>query len=300
MTSALEYWLFLPQMRLHMDQLVDRARAAEAAGFGGIASMDHLAPPGAEGSPMYEAMMTNAWVAGRTEQLRVGSLVLCDSFRHPAVLAREAVTLDHASGGRFELGVGWGSVVDEMRAFGIGSLEPKVRLSRLRESLEIIKALWAGETLDYEGEHFHLHGAQQLPGPLARIPIVIGGAGKGTMRLVAAHADWWNVHTGIVDRLDEMRPLSGNARCSLQVQLAFVPPSGSREEIEATARRRFGPGPIIGTGPELVDYFGSLRARGVERVYVWFCDFAPPDTLMGFGDAVIGPLGRATATPSSS
>ena len=96
------------------------------------------------------------------------------------------------------------------------------------------------------------------------------------MRLVAAHADWWNVHTGIVDRLDEMRPFSGNARCSLQVQVAFVPPSGSREEIEATARRRFGPGPVVGTGPELVDYFGSLRNGGWSAAYVWFCDFAPP------------------------
>jgi alkanesulfonate monooxygenase SsuD/methylene tetrahydromethanopterin reductase-like flavin-dependent oxidoreductase (luciferase family) len=299
-TTALEYWVFLPQMRLTMEQLVDRARAAESAGFGGIASMDHLAPPGAEGSPMFEAMLTSAWLAGKTEQLHVGSLVLCDSFRHPAVLAREAVTLDHASGGRFELGIGWGSVVDEMRAFGVGSLEPKERLSRLGESLEIIKALWAGETLDYEGEHFHLHGAQQQPGPLGKIPIVIGGAGKGTMRLVAAHADWWNVHTGIVDRLDEMRPFSGNARCSLQVQVAFVPPSGSRQEIEATARRRFGPGPIVGTGPELMDYFGSLRASGVERVYVWFCDFAPPDTLAGFGDAVIGQLGPTETVPPAA
>ena len=296
MTTALEYWVFLPQMRLTMDQMVDRARAAEAAGFGGIASMDHLAPPQAEGSPMFEAMITNAWLAGRTEQLHVGSLVLCDSFRHPAVLAREAVTLDHASGGRFELGIGWGSIVDEMRAFGLGSLKPKERLSRLGESLEIIKALWAGETLDYEGEHFHLHGAQQQPGPLGKIPIVIGGAGKGTMRLVAAHADWWNVHTGIVDRLDEMRPFAGTARCSLQVQVAFVPPSGSRQEIEAIARRRFGPGPIVGTGPELVDYFGSLRTRGVERVYVWFCDFAPPDTLAGFGDAVIRQPGTSVAS----
>ena len=245
---------------------------------------------------MFEAMLTSAWLAGRTEQLRVGSLVLCDSFRHPAVLAREAVTLDHASGGRFELGIGWGSVVDEMRTFGIGSPEPQARLSRLRESLEIIGALWAGETLDYEGEHFRLHGAQQQPGPLGKIPIVIGGAGKGTMRLVAAHADWWNVHTGIVDRLDEMRPFSGTPRCSLQVQVAFVPPSGPREEIEATALRRFGPGPVVGTGPELVDYFGSLRGRGVERVYVWFCDFAPPETLAAFGDAVIGPSGAVTAT----
>ena len=177
--SELEFWVFLPQMRMTMDQLVDRARAAETAGFIGVASMDHLAPPGAEASPMFEAMITNAWLAGRTEQLHVGSLVLCDSFRHPAVLAREAVSLDHASGGRFELGIGWGSVADELRAFGIGSPEPKARLSRLRESLEIITALWAGETVDYEGEHFHLQGAQQQPGPLGRIPIVIGGAGQG-------------------------------------------------------------------------------------------------------------------------
>ena len=293
MDSALEFWVFLPQMRMTMDQLVDRAQAAEAAGFAGVASMDHLAPPGAEGSPMFEAMITNAWLASRTEHLHVGSLVLCDSFRHPAVLAREAVSLDHASGGRFELGLGWGSVADELRTFGIGSPEPKVRLSRLRESLEIITALWAGETVDYEGEHFHLQGAHQQPGPLTRIPIVIGGAGKGTMRLVAAHADWWNVHTHIVDKLDEMRPLSGDARCSLQVQVAYVPPGASREEIEQTARRRFGPTPVVGTAAELVDYFGALRARGIERVYAWFCDFAQPDTLSAFGDAVIGQLGRA-------
>lgn len=107
------------------------------------------------------------------------------------------------------------------------------------------------------------------------------------MRLVAEHADWWNVHTHIVDKLDEMRPLAGNARCSLQVQVAFVPPAASRDEIEATARRRFGRTPIVGTAPELIDSFGSLQERGVERVYVWFCDFAAPDTLEAFGEAVI-------------
>jgi alkanesulfonate monooxygenase SsuD/methylene tetrahydromethanopterin reductase-like flavin-dependent oxidoreductase (luciferase family) len=289
--SPLEFWLFLPQMRLTMDQLVERARAAEAAGFAGIAGMDHLAPPMAESQPMFEAMITNTWLASQTEELRIGSLVLCDSFRHPAVLAREAVSIDHASGGRFELGIGWGSVAEELGTFGIGSQEPKVRLSRLRESLEIMKALWTGEAVDYEGEHFSLHGARQVPGPVSRIPIVIGGAGKGTMRLVAEHADWWNVHTHIVDKLDEMRPLAGNARCSLQAQVAFVPPSAPRDGIEATARRRFGRIPVVGTAPELVDYFGSLQERGVERVYAWFCDFAAPDTLAAFGESVIRQFG---------
>ncbi len=144
MTTPLEFWLYLPQMRMSMEQMVQRASAAERAGFAGIAGMDHMAPPGAEGAPMFEAMITNAWLAARTERLRIGSLVLCDSFRHPTMLAREAVTLDHASNGRFELGLGWGSVVGELEAFDIGSPESAARFGRLRESLEIITALWQG------------------------------------------------------------------------------------------------------------------------------------------------------------
>ncbi len=295
MATRLEFWLFLLQMRQSMDQLVERARAAEEAGFGGVAGMDHLAPPLAESSPMFDAMVTNTWLAARTERLKVGSLVLCDSFRHPAVLAREAVSLDHASLGRFELGIGWGSVARELETFGVGSTEPRVRVERLKETLEIVKALWAGETLDYEGEYFTLHQAQQQPGPLGTIPIVIGGAGRRTMELVAAHADWWNVHIGIVDKLDEMRSRAGRARCSVQIQVAFVPSEAQREGIAATARRRFGDIPVVGTAPELVEYFGSLAERGVERVYVWFCDFAPPETLAAFGERVIGSQGDGSA-----
>ncbi len=237
MTPPLEFWLYLPQMRMSMDQMVDRATAAEAAGFAGISGMDHLAPPGAQNAPMFEPMITNSWLAARTERLRVGSLVLCDSFRHPAVLARESVTVDHASGGRFELGIGWGSVPTELEVFGIGSTDPAARIGRMRESLEIIEALWRGDVVDYEGEHFQLHGAQQKPVPLGKIPIVIGGAGRKTMELVATHADWWNVHIGILDRLDDMRPFSGKARCSVQLQVALVPSEGQRAEIADLARQ---------------------------------------------------------------
>jgi alkanesulfonate monooxygenase SsuD/methylene tetrahydromethanopterin reductase-like flavin-dependent oxidoreductase (luciferase family) len=291
MAAALEFWLYLPQMRMTMDQMAEHAQVAEAAGFAGIAGMDHMAPPGAESAPMFEPMVTNSWLAARTDLLRVGSLVLCDSFRHPALLAREAVTLDHASGGRFELGLGWGSVPHELDAFGIGAREPAARIGRLRESLDIVQALWRGETVDFEGEHFHLRGAQQQPTPLGRIPLVIGGAGRRTMELVAAHADWWNVHIGILDKLDEMRPFSGSARCSLQLQVAMVPSEDRRADITQLARRRFGTTPLVGTAPELVDHFGALVERGVERVYVWFCDFAPPETLRTFGTDVLGHFG---------
>jgi alkanesulfonate monooxygenase SsuD/methylene tetrahydromethanopterin reductase-like flavin-dependent oxidoreductase (luciferase family) len=286
----MEFWLYLPQMRLSMEQLVGRALAAEEAGFRGIAGMDHLAPPGAEGSPMFEAMITNAWVAACTSELGVGSLVLCDGFRHPAVLAREAVTIDHASGGRFELGIGWGSVTSEFDTYGFGSPPAKARVGRLRESLQIMTALWRGETVDHAGEHFRLHGAELQPLPLRKIPITIGGAGPRTMELVATFADWWNVHVSILDRFDEMRPLAGDARCSLQTQVAFVGAGASRQEVDDLARRRFWGSHVLGTAPELVDYFGGLADSGVERVYAWFTDFAPPETLAAFGAGVIRPL----------
>jgi alkanesulfonate monooxygenase SsuD/methylene tetrahydromethanopterin reductase-like flavin-dependent oxidoreductase (luciferase family) len=287
----MEFYLFMPQMRLTMAELVEKAQSAEAAGFLGFTGMDHLAPPLAIEHPMYEATVTTTWIASHTQQLRVGSLVLCDSFRHPAVLAREAVSIDHASGGRFDLGIGWGSVAEELSTFGVGPIEPSIRVARMKETLEIVTALWAGETVNHEGEHFSLKNASQAPRPLGRIPIVIGGAGRKTMKLVSEYADWWNVHVGILDRLETMRPLAGNARVSLQLQVAFVHSEGDRAEVTETARRRFGrSGPVVGTALELVDHFGNLAESGVERVYVWFCDFAQPQTIEAFGQEIIAPL----------
>src|SRR5207245_4276731 len=104
--------------------------------------------------PMFEAHITNAWIAAHTERLIVGNLVLCDAFRHPATLAKECVSIDHASGGRYELGIGWGSLVPEFESYGVTPTDAKARIQRMRETLEILRALWAGETLDYEGEHF--------------------------------------------------------------------------------------------------------------------------------------------------
>src|SRR4051794_29212653 len=158
--SAMQFNLFLPQMRLSFDQLLARARAAEVAGFVGITGMDHLAPPMAEDQPMYEAIVTTTWLAAHTERLLLGSLVLCDAFRLPTVLARQAVSIDHASGGRYELGIGWGSVRDEFTTFGVGSVEPRERVDRLRESLAVIRALWAGEAVDYDGTYHQLKGAR--------------------------------------------------------------------------------------------------------------------------------------------
>jgi alkanesulfonate monooxygenase SsuD/methylene tetrahydromethanopterin reductase-like flavin-dependent oxidoreductase (luciferase family) len=286
--SGPEFHLYLPQMRLAMDAMVEKARAAEAAGFVGMAGMDHLAPPMAEQHDMYEALTTNAWLLAHTERLVQGQLVLCDAFRHPAVLAREAVTLDHASGGRFELGIGWGSVVEEFTTYGVRPIPARERVARMAETLAILRVLWAGETVDFDGEWFQLVGARQMPMPLERIPIVIGGTGPKTMALVAEYADWWNVPIHQLQRLDEMRGAAGDARVSIQNMYAFVPEGGDRAAVEEPARRRFRhQSLVVGSGPELVDHFSALHESGIERCYVWFADFAPVPTLDAFGAEVI-------------
>ena len=292
----MQFHLYLPQMRLSFERLVAIAQVAEAAGFEDMAGMDHMVPPAAEDQPMYEAMITNTWLAAHTQHLKLSSLVLCDAFRHPGLLARQAVSLDHASGGRFELGIGWGSYANDFSGFGVEPPEPSARVRRLRETLQVIKGLWAGETVKHEGEFHRLSGAFQAPLPLRPIPILIGGAGPKTLALVREFADWCNLdlrHLAKLegDRFGEFRAQIGAARISIQHMVAYVPEGADRDAVAEAARRRFGfANPVIGGGPELVDHFAKLAERGVERVYTWFCDFAPPETVASFGATVIEPL----------
>jgi alkanesulfonate monooxygenase SsuD/methylene tetrahydromethanopterin reductase-like flavin-dependent oxidoreductase (luciferase family) len=107
------------------------------------------------------------------------------------------------------------------------------------------------------------------------------------MALVAKHADWWNLHTGLVDKLDELRPAAGAARVSIQQMVAFVPSEDQRSTVAELAARRFGPSTVVGDAHQLIDHYGALAAKGVERVYAWFTDFAPPETLAAFGETVV-------------
>lgn len=285
------FHLFLPQMRMSVDSIVERAQAAETAGFEGIAFMDHLAPPLAEEHDMWEAITIAGWVLANTSTLVAGHLVLFDALRHPSVLARQVATLDHASGGRFELGIGWGSVPQELAPYGFETPAARDRVTRLGESLAIMKALWTGEAVDFDGEFFQLRGARQRPATTRAIPITIGGTGPRTLELVREHAHWWNVPIHQIDRLDEMRPAAGNAQVTVQQTVCLLHDESQRAEATATIARRFGATPmgremVIGTTDELADHFCRQRDRGVARHYLWFSDFAPADTLARFGDVI--------------
>lgn len=282
-----QWYLFLPQVRLPVADLVARARQAEASGFDGVAFIDHLEAPGQPDETIWEAMTIAAWVAAATQRLQIGHLVLCDAFRHPAVLAKQAVTLSAASGGRFELGLGTGSWPAELTRFGLGPLgargqpESVARVEQLEHHLALLARYWG------RGERSELTQAPLPPHP---IPLILGGTGPKLMELVRRYADWWNLPCNHLDKLTRLAPAAEPARVSVQQMVGFVADGSDPAAVRQVSTRRFGhlgSGLCCGNAVELVTYFAGLADQGVERFYIWFADFAPPDTLAEFGESVI-------------
>jgi alkanesulfonate monooxygenase SsuD/methylene tetrahydromethanopterin reductase-like flavin-dependent oxidoreductase (luciferase family) len=271
-----------------------RVRAAEELGFDSVWFMDHLAPPAAPELDCFEGWTLASAVAARTRSIRIGHLVLCSEFRHPALLAKMAATLDVISGGRLELGIGWGSVPAELRSWGISDDPPTVRAERLRETLEILRLLFTGRPCSYSGAHFRLEDVVARPVPAQeRIPVHIGGAGpRLTMPIVRAHADWWNCPSYAIERLDELRPLAGTARISAQHPVGLAPSGSAREEVRAVAARRFGSwgGLVCGTPDEVASALRAEVDRGVELFVLQFSDFGTPTTLELFAREVMPAL----------
>jgi len=277
-----EWYLFLPQVRMSAADITDRARHAEANGFDGMAFIDHLEAPGLPDESIWEAMAIATWVAARTERLRIGHLVLCDAFRHPAVLAKQAVTLSEASNGRFELGLGAGSWPAEFTRFDVGQQDPVARVEQLGRHLALLSQYW-GDSADEAG-------VVQLPRRHHPIPLVLGGSGRRMMELVRKHADWWNLQANHINRLSKLAPEAGSARISVQQMIGFVRSGSDPNTVREVSTRRFGnlgSGLVCGDADELVRHFAGLAAQRVERFYVWFADFAVPDSLQEFGESVI-------------
>jgi len=278
-----EWYLFLPQVRLSAADISDRALHAEASGFDGIAFIDHLEAPGRPDESIWEAMGIATWVAAKTERLRIGHLVLCDAFRHPAVLAKQAVTLSDASEGRFELGLGAGSWPSEFARFDVGQQDPRARVEQLGRHLALIRRYW-GDDDEQSGP------APQAPRRSHPIPLVLGGSGPRMMELVRRYADWWNLPANQLDRLSKLAPAAGTARMSIQQMVGFVRSGSDPDTVREVSTRRFGnlgSGLVCGDADELVRHFSGLAAQRVERFYVWFADFAAPDSLHEFGESVI-------------
>jgi alkanesulfonate monooxygenase SsuD/methylene tetrahydromethanopterin reductase-like flavin-dependent oxidoreductase (luciferase family) len=286
-----EWYLFLPQVRLSVADIAERARYAEASGFDGIAFIDHLEAPGLPDESIWEAMGIATWVAAKTQRLRIGHLVLCDAFRHPAVLAKQAVTLSSASEGRFELGLGAGSWPAEFTRFDVGQQDPVARVEQLGRHLALIRQYW--------GDGGDDASPSQLPHRTHPIPLVLGGSGRRMMELVCKYADWWNLQANHIDRLPRLAPAAGTARLSVQQMVGFVRSGSDPNAVREVSTRRFGhlgSGLVCGDADELIHHFAGLAAQRVERFYVWFADFAVPDSLQEFGESVIKAFPHSAAS----
>ena len=163
----------------------DLARSVEDLGYSTLVVSDHVV--GQAIAPI--AALTAAAMV--TTRLRIGSLVFCNDFRHPLLLAKEAATLDLVSDGRFELGLGAGYGFLDYDALGMRSDPAGVRIERLEEAVQIVRQAFADGPVTFAGAHYKVEGADILPKPIQRPgpPIIVGGAGPKVMRLAARHAD---------------------------------------------------------------------------------------------------------------
>jgi F420-dependent oxidoreductase-like protein len=177
---------------------------ADEAGFDHLWGFDHLNPIFDDvAGDMFEGMTLLAAMAEATSRVRIGLMVAGNSYRHPGLLAKMATTIDHLSGGRLEFGLGAGGAEIEHEMLGIPFYSPAERVHRLGEALTICRKLWTEERATFEGRYYSLSDAVSNPKPLQKPhpPIWIGGGGeKLTLRIVAEHADVWNV-VGSVDEV---------------------------------------------------------------------------------------------------
>ncbi len=256
-------------------------------------------------------------VAARDSKLEFGALVSPTTFRHPVMLAKDAVALDNLSNGRFWLGVGAGWNEREHRSFGFPLPPLKERMDRLEEAIEVIKLLWTGETVNYAGKQFTLDNAQMRPVPVGStgVPMMIGGSGeRRTLRMVAQFANEWNATASSIEDYqhkvevlerhcdDVGRDSSEIARSVMLGHIIGANDADLREraariqkvlpslqsltidEILKLMRER---GWLVGTPEEIIETIGARAEVGVSRIMLQTMDQEDMSALELFGSAVI-------------
>ncbi|NUC74635.1 TIGR03560 family F420-dependent LLM class oxidoreductase [Haloterrigena sp. SYSU A558-1] len=214
--TDLDVGLVLPQYGTATETVRDVALEAESLGYDAVWLEDHFQSwIGDPRRGVHECWTTLSALAEATDEIRLGTLVTSQDYRHPALLAKMAAQVDRISDGRLELGLGGGWYADEYDRFGYEFRDPPAeRLRRLAETVEILQGLWTNETYSHEGEHLEvdLEDAFCEPRPVQdpHPPIWIGGGGEEfTLRYAAELADGWNFGTlepeGFADKLDVLR-----------------------------------------------------------------------------------------------
>jgi alkanesulfonate monooxygenase SsuD/methylene tetrahydromethanopterin reductase-like flavin-dependent oxidoreductase (luciferase family) len=279
----LQFGMFVPQITSDYASMLALAQKAESLGFDSFWLMDHLYGPWLPDVPSLEGWTLATALLAQTRKLRVGHLVMCATFRHPALLGKMATSLDVISGGRLELGLGSGSVEQEHHEMGIPWGKLSERTEKLAETLEIVSSMFEKPRTASQGRNWQVRDIPNLPKPVQkpRPPLVVGGMSvKHTLPLVARYADVWNVPTYGLPILAE-RDAALSAECekigrdpatirkSLQSITAIGYDDKGVEAARAAMKKRFGDAPgfgldsaFIGTPASLVDRIGKLTETG--------------------------------------
>ena len=271
----MRFGIDVAQQRLAFAEVVDRVRFGEELGFDGAWGFDHFRPMYGRGpGNCFEGVTTLAALAGHTSRIRLGLLVAGVTYRHPSILAAEAVTIDHASNGRLELGIGAAWYEREHRELGIDFPPLRERFDRLEDQLEIFERLFTGEIVSYQGRQVSLDDAQLLPVPVQRPrpPIWIGGSGpRRTIPLVARFADWWHTdsladYRRLSARVDDLAAEAGRDPAAIG-RAASLSLSEPWEEVRRNAAAR----QVLG-----IDYLVcSWPSEGRGRVEEFWTKIAP-------------------------
>jgi F420-dependent oxidoreductase-like protein len=282
-----------PSPQRPWSEVLDRAAYAADTGWDGVWFADHFMPNAEDVSaPMLECWSVLAGLAVTVPRVRIGALVTGNTYRHPAVLANMAVTVDHISGGgRLVLGLGGGWQENEHRAYGIEFGTVNERLAKLEEACQVITGLLSGERADFDGRHYHLAQAPLEPKPVqGHIPLLVGGGGeKVTMRIAAQYADEWNVW-GTPDILRQKgevleRHCQAVGRDPAEIQRsaqAILFLSDDEAWLGEKRQQAVGMPAIVGTPGEVADVVQDYAKAGVDELIV-------PDWNLG-------PIERTRAT----
>lgn len=286
---------FWPNPAQPFDTVLTLARHVEQTGWDGFWYADHFMPNAPDTStPWPEAWVTLSAVAAQVPRLRMGTLVTGNTYRHPAVLAKMAATLDHISNGRVVLGLGAGWQENEHEQYGLPFYTVGERLGRLREACQVIKAMYNEPSATVAGKYYQLTEASCEPKPLqSPLPLMIGGGGeKVTLKITAEYADEWNVwgtpetlahKNAIIDRYCEEL---GRDPADIQrsaVALLFY--SDDPAFLEQMRNANLQQASIIGDTDELRAIVAEYEAAGVDELIV-------PDFTLGDHDNKVATLDR--------
>lgn len=243
-------------------ELVRRWQAYEELGFDSVWDCDHYVQPSRPHGPYFEGWTLLAGLAAVTTRIRIGVLVSCNTFRHPALLAKEAVTVDHISGGRLELGLGAGWYEPEHTMFGIPFPPAGELVGRFEEAVEIVDRLMRSEEVTFDGRYYQLAAAEFRPGPIQkpRPPLTIGAHGPRMLKLCAQYADAWNSFGSVAEVRERNRVL--DEKCA---EVGRDPKTIVRSLYYWVAKAGLDPWESTDAFDEMV---GSYREAGINEFIV--------------------------------